>query len=379
MKNLMISSAALALMASGAVAGGLDRSGQSMGDLYQEGNVAKLSFGQVNPSISGTGSGIAAAGIAAGTAYDGVGEHYTAYALSLKMDINERLSFAIINDQPFGVDVLYPGSGTTTELGGTRATVDTRATTFVGRYKFDGGLSAHAGLRIQSISGEIDLSGIAYGVPGVTPTNANGYKLVAEQGTELGYLVGVAYERPDIALRVSLTYNSAIDYNLDATDSGGFFTSGDYTLETSTPESWNLEFQTGVAADTLVFGSIRWAAWGDFDVPANGLAGSDLADIDDSYAYTLGVGRRFNDKLSGSVSLSYEAEGDDLVSPLAPTNGLMGITVGAQYALNETVTLSGGVNYTKLGDARPETGSTERAQFTDNDSLGVGFSIAYKF
>ncbi|MEO1704242.1 MAG: outer membrane protein transport protein, partial [Pseudomonadota bacterium] len=362
MKKILTTTAAVALTASSAAAGGLDRTGLFLGDLFAEGSVVKLSFGSVNPSISGTG--FAAVG---GGTFNDVGNNYTQTALSFKNDLNDRVSYLVSIDQPYGVDVEYPGSGAATALGGTMAKVDSSAVTFVGRYKFGNGFSVHGGLRAQKIEGEVTLSGLAYGA-------ANGYNLNTESGTEVGYLVGGAYERPDIALRIALTYNSDIEYELDAVD-----LSGAHIVETSTPESWNLEFQSGVAEDTLVFGSIRWAAWGDFSVPAAGLGGVDLVDLDDSTDYVLGVARRFNESLVGLVSLQYEAEGDPLVSPLAPTNGKLGITIGGQYALSDGVTLSGGVNYTRLGDAQPQTADTARADFTDNDSVGIGFSVAYNF
>ena len=45
--------------------------------------------------------------------------------------------------------------------------------------------------------------------------------------------------------------------------------------------------------------------------------------------FTLGVGQKFTDQWSGTVAFTYEPTGDDLVSPLAPTNGRKGITVNA--------------------------------------------------
>ncbi|MCH2168330.1 MAG: hypothetical protein MK107_11465 [Oceanicola sp.] len=49
--------------------------------------------------------------------------------------------------------------------------------------------------------------------------------------------------------------------------------------------------------------------------------------------------------------------------------------------MSDAITISGGVNYTKVGDAQPETGTpdTARANFNDNSVFGVGFSVAYKF
>ena len=82
------------------------------------------------------------------------------------------------------------------------------------------------------------------------------------------------------------------------------------------------------------------------------------------------------------MALGYQSDGeDDLVSPLAPTNGATYITLGAQYNVNEKVTISGGVRYTDLGDARPETGTPDvaRGNFTGNSAISAGFKISYKF
>lgn len=363
MKTLVTSAAIAALAAGTAQAGGLDRSGQFLGDLFAEGNVLKFSYGKVMPSVSGVDL--------LGAEYDSVANDYTRMGVSVKADVNEALSFALILDEPFGSDVAYPVPTSTNLLGGTTAKVESQAVTAVARYNMGNGFSVHGGLRSQSIEGSISLNGIAFGA-------LNGYSLETEKGTETGYLIGAAYERPDIALRVALTYNSAIDYSLAGTEFGAL----PYTVEFSTPESWNLEFQTGVAANTLVFGSIRYAKWSEFNVVTSPTAGSEpLTSIDDSTSYNIGVARRFTDQFAASVSITYEAEGDPLVSPLSPTNGLLGISVGGAYDVSDAITISGGVNYTKVGDAQPETGTpdTARANFNDNSVFGVGFSVAYKF
>ncbi len=66
---------------------------------------------------------------------------------------------------------------------------------------------------------------------------------------------------------------------------------------------------------------------------------------------------------------------------LAPTNGSKSIAIGASYLVTDQVKLSGGIRYTALGDARPETGTpdTARANFTDNSVIGVGFRVGYSF
>ncbi|WP_370582770.1 hypothetical protein [Paracoccus sp. NBH48] len=204
-------------------------------------------------------------------------------------------------------------------------------------------------------------------------------------------MVGAAYEIPDIAGRVSLTYNSKVEHQFDTVESVNGTILGRSTTTVDTPESLTLEAQTGVAADTLVFGSIRWVNWSEFTVnprifsraptatdPLGFNVTDGLVSLEDTTTYTLGVGRKFNETWSGSAALVYEPENDDLVSPLAPTNGRLGLTLAAVYTM-DNMKITTGINYSKLGDARPQTGGEPRAQMEDSDLLGIGIRIGYSF
>nr|WP_255522120.1 outer membrane protein transport protein [Paracoccus sp. NBH48] len=207
----------------------------------------------------------------------------------------------------------------------------------------------------------------------------------------VGFVVGAAYEIPDIAGRVSLTYNSKVEHQFDTVESVNGTILGRSTTTVDTPESLTLEAQTGVAADTLVFGSIRWVNWSEFTVnprifsraptatdPLGFNVTDGLVSLEDTTTYTLGVGRKFNETWSGSAALVYEPENDDLVSPLAPTNGRLGLTLAAVYTM-DNMKITTGINYSKLGDARPQTGGEPRAQMEDSDLLGIGIRIGYSF
>ncbi|SEW08126.1 Long-chain fatty acid transport protein [Cognatiyoonia koreensis] len=370
MKNVLTVGAALMLTTTSAYALGLDRSGQNIGVLFEDGEYAELTFGKVTPTLDGADN-IAFGGTDVGN----VANDYTQFSLAYKTDINDQLSYAVIFDQPYGADVEYPSSadGGGLALAGTSASLESKAVTALLRYKFNENVSVHAGLRAETISADITLAGLAYGP-------LNGYNTSLAQNTAYGYAVGAAYERPDIALRVALTYHSAIEHEFDTTENGA--PSLPTTVET--PQAVNLDFQTGIAADTLLFGSIRWAEYSNVIVSPAGFAaatgGGSLTDIDDGVAYNIGVGRRFTDQLSASVSVGYEAASDDdLVSPLAPSNGNYSIALGAEYKVTDNIAVSGGVRYIKVGDAQPATADTARAEFTDNDAIGVGIKVGYTF
>lgn len=76
--------------------------------------------------------------------------------------------------------------------------------------------------------------------------------------------------------------------------------------------------------------------------------------------------------------MSYEAKGDPLVSPLAPSNGKLGATLAAIYTSGNTK-VTAGINYTKLGDAQPQTSDIARASFTGNSAVGVGIKFGVSF
>jgi long-chain fatty acid transport protein len=368
MKRITTTLGAIALTATAAQAGGIDRSGQNIGILFEKDRVVELSFGRVMPSVSGTDILNRPTG--------NVAIDYNQIALAYKYDINAQTSFALIIDQPFGAKVSY--APTSPVLGLTAADASSVAVTGLLRYKLNENVSFHGGLRAQQVDASVDLRGLAYG-PVAAPT-LNGYSVDFEKKWGLGYVVGVAYERPEIALRVALTYNSAIKYDLTTTQN---FVPGTSTVSTKTPQSVNLDFQTGIAAGTLLFGQIRWADWSEFKLAPSALRGLSLVNLDDTTTYTIGVGRKFNDSWSGAVSVVYEKEGNPFVSPLAPTTGRLGLTLAGIYS-RDNMKITTGINYTKVGDATPFTGAarnatSRRANFTGNKAVGVGIKVAYSF
>jgi long-chain fatty acid transport protein len=355
MKTPIYAAITLGLSAVAANAGGLDRSGQWVNDIFQTGNVAKFSYSSTTPELSGTGTGNTG----------NVGQSFSVASGSYKTDLNDSVSVAVIWDQPFGSSIYYDPTQTNAATRGIKAQVSSNAVTGVLRYKLDNGISFHGGLRAQQLEGSVALP------------FAGNYTLDLAGDTGFGYLAGVAYERPDIALRVSLTYNSEIDHSFASVDS----TAGNVTTSTSTPESWNLEFQSGVAANTLVFGSIRYTPWGDFKLPAAGLGGLNIASLSNSTDYTLGVGRKLNDTWSISAVFGQSGGGTAATaSALSPTGGNKSLALAAVYT-NDAYKVTTGVRYTKLGDTTATVGAAQTpvASFSDNSAVSVGVSVAYKF
>jgi long-subunit fatty acid transport protein len=373
MKNFILATTALTASAFAAHAGGLDRSNQDIGLIFESGNRFELSFGAADPSIDG--QDIRSGGLSSGN----IAESFNIISGGIRYELNDQWSFALIVDEPFGSDILYPTIATSPSFGGTQATVDSIALTALARYKFNDTWSVHGGLRYQEIEAQVALRGAGYG-------GLNGYSGDFDADGEVGFVVGAAFEKPEIALRVALTYQSAIKHNLDTVETlVGAVGQARGITRVETPESLNLEFQTGVAKDTLVFGSIRYARYSDTIViprffGANTPPGTSLTTIEDSTDYEIGVGRRFDDKWSGSVAVGYQREnGDNIVSPLAPTNGARYISLGTKFQATERMDIAAGIRYTDIGSANAATGGVGQVAFTDNSAVSFGLKIGFTF
>jgi len=389
MKFYVLGASALCLAAVSAQAGGVDRSGQSIGVIFETGTYAELSFGSVTPMVSGTQVVTfppALGGSTAGSASENMTESYLQFGAALKHDYSDQLSVALILEQPFGADVAYD-NGTGYFASDATALLASQSLTSVLRYKFDENFSIHGGIRYQRLSAK---AFIPYITLPAGPLAGTAYGVEGEVDDGWGYLLGAAYERPDIALRVALTYNSSIQHNLDTTEDSAVGLGNSSTTEINAPQSLNLEFQTGIAEDTLLFGSVRWVDWTEFEIAPRdylavtgalaGGAGEALVSYDnDTITYNLGVGRRFNDKWAGSVSVGYEAPNDDFASNLGPTSGFWSLGLGGAYTM-DNMEISGGLRYVWIGDAETEVGPFSPAtSFEDNHAVGVGMKIAFNF
>ncbi len=367
MKSMYWAAVASFSVAASANAGALDRSGQSITALFEEGRYFELSLGSVSPDTSG----VAAASLG-GFSSGEIGPSYLQFGAAYKADINDQWSYALIIDQPFGADVSYP-VGTGYFAAGSRAVVDSYALTGLLRYKFNNNFSVHGGLRAQTISASATLPFV------------NNYEVNGESDIGFGYVAGVAYERPEIALRVSLTYSSEIEHNNDTTETSAALGGPNASVTTiETPQSLNLEFQTGIAQDTLLFGGVRWAEYSQFSIePANFSVlsgGAPLLDYeDDIFTWTLGVGRRINDNWSVSASLGYEKDNGGFETNLGPRDGIQSLSLAAIYTQDD-MKITTGIRYAKLGDAETAIpGVAPAGTFDDNDVIAIGMRVGWQF
>jgi long-subunit fatty acid transport protein len=324
-----------ALAAGPAMAGGIDRSGQGIGYLFEKGNYAELSYGTVTPTVK-----------ASPDVYGNVAKSYTSASLGLKMDLNEQVSVALGVDTPYGADVEYK----TLDLA---AKLNSSSVTALGRYKFTPSLSVHGGFYQATVDGYFNPSS---GLP-------VGSKITIASSSGTGYIIGAAFEKPEIAARVALTYFSGTNHS-DPTSVSSL----------NAPKAVNLDFQTGIAADTLLFGGIRWADWSETVIK---VAGSPIVTYqNDTMTYNLGVGRKFSESFSGALTVGYEKAQGTIASPLAPTDGYLSLGLGATYTRGN-MKISAGVRSIRVGDAT--TAGLPVNAWSGNSAMAAGVKVSFTF
>jgi long-subunit fatty acid transport protein len=369
MKTHLLAITALALSGTFAQAGEIERRGDPSVILFEKGkNYAEISVVHVDPSVSGT----PLPGVPTGPTGN-IQKSYRSFAGGYKHDLNDRVTLAFVIDEPVGADVNYstPSAFAGGAFFGTsNAVVESVAFTGLARYKATDRFSVYGGLRYVGLSGNIFvLSPGTGGGAGPGP-----YSLSVNKDFQLGYLLGAAYEIPDIALRVALTYESKTEH--DFRDNTGA------PFQVELPQSVTLHAQTGIAANTLLFGSVRWREWtqfavqpGDFfsfstGVPVNAPIASGPSDI---WTYELGIGRRFNENWSGAIILGYEEDQGDVVGNLSGKDGFFSYGLAATYE-TEAWEVTAGIRYFDIGDANSNV-----TAFSGSDAFAFGTKVAFRF
>ena len=322
--------------ASAALAGGFERAGQSVNFMFEKGSYAELSFSYVMPDLRRNPD-----------VFGDVAGDYFSVGAAFKKDLSDKLSLGISVDQPYGANVSYLPVATI------EANLSSTSINALARYKLTPAFSVHGGLSYVTMGGDLRLPAIAGGTP-----------ILFDSDSDVAYSLGAAFEKPEIALRVAVTYFSGTNHSLTA----------NLPIAPNTinpPQAVNLDFQTGVAKDTLVFGQVRWADWSGTSIV---VAGADIVTYDnDVFTYTLGVGRKFNENWSGALTVGYERAQGGIASALSPSDGYLSLGLGGSYT-KDNMKISGGLRYVAVGDAVASTGS-----FENNSALGVGIKVGWTF
>lgn len=269
-------------------------------------------------------------------------------------------------------------------------------------YKFgeNKNIQVYGGPVAQRLTGELKLRGAAYGA-------STGYDYNMSSDTDFGWLGGVSYSKPEIGLKASLTYRSEIDHTATVDESVPFVSSlpdptqeklnalaeskGKGKINITTPESINVDFQTGINPTTLLTANVRYVPWSDFSITPpeyNALTTLSTKDTkglpianysDDQWKVELGVAKRVSPKLAVSGNVGWDSGAGNPTSSLGPVEGYYSLGLGAKYNVTENWAVSAGAKYLMFGDAKASlpTGNIV-GNFTDNDGIIAGIKLSYQ-
>ena len=424
------------LPATGVFAAALDRSGQSISAFLQPGNYFEAGLSVLDADVSGTTKANypnAALPLLSNTSVGEMADSYQFAHAALKLQLADQLSFGLIYDQPFGAKATYstdtaklpaalPGAAAALQgqgafhngTQGTSVEVETQNLSMILGFQPIKNINLYAGGVYQTVKGSVQLRGAGYG--GINAFG--GYNADIPEDSAAGWLVGAAYQIPEIALKAAVTYRSEIKHKVNLDESSvGAIAPGSLapilnnpavigkpatgSTDITTPQSVNLDLQTGIMANTVAFANVRWVNWKDFAIRpyafgiASNIAGANpainkpngfnlVAYTDDQWSINTGIGRKLNDQWAGNVSVGWDSGAGNPVTTLGPTEGYWNVGLGLQYSPAANYFIAGGVKYFWLGDAKAQSGAqfnTDNyvADFTGNNAIAYGMKIGYKF
>lgn len=402
--KFLMSTLAMCMLNTTAYAAGLDRSGQLITPFLQDGNYFEAAMYVVDPDVSGKvrphkappNTDLSTGEIAKDDQF---------YSAALKLQLTPNFSFGLLYDQPYSASAEYPtmqNGAFSSVKGNTAAEVDSQNLSLILGYQPNKNWNLYAGPVYQTLEGDVSIQG--------TSSIASGYKVSISEDHALGWMAGVAYQIPEIALKAAVTYRSEITHKGHANEEFSLPFSnlvplvGEGESSVTTPESVNLDFQTGVSPRTLLFANLRWVNWSDFYVRPYQFGkitslvttnmfgypdGVNLTDYSkDQYSANVGLGHKLTDKWSGVVYGGWDSGAGNPTSTLGPVEGYWAAGLGLQYNPTPKYFIAGGFKYVWLGDATAHSAThsipgfeeaSKVADFKDNTAVGYMMKIGYKF
>ena len=367
MKNLLKYTFAGMLLASPALSGGWEASRLDSSMMYQDGMYAEVGSSSIDYDVNGTTQASTKHKMAKDQTRTNLG--FKAQYGDFDIGLATYMSGAIQLDGQSAHAAGCPGVlAACSVVPSADVKVDSLA--LLTRYRINENMSVIGGLN-------------RYEVSNAKVTSLGGYYVV--NGDEIAPIAGAAYENKEIALRVELLLQTETDVTLNAKSSvsAAVATTAVTGAKMVIPQTLTLNFQSGIAEDTLLFGSVHKADWktAQINIPANatGPVAAISSDFANRTAYSIGVGR----KLSESISVlgSYATEdggGATSTDPFTLTDGSQTLALGARYTY-ENMTISGGYSYTKVGDVTMTHSSGLSSTYTDNKVTGIGLKIGFSF
>lgn len=354
------------------------------------------------------GAALTAQGVDLSTAAGQTAYANTLAAYNSNTTVKSQIDAGVLAGVTSAVDAGLANVNGLLGTGNTKVKVDTQNLSFILGYQPNENWNIYGGAVYQTIKGSVSLRGQAYSL-------YNGYDASIPEDGAYGWLAGIAYQIPEIALKASITYRSEVDHHATLNENiptlpalallpngaaaAAAIASASGETKITTPQSVNLDFQTGIMANTVAFANLRWVNWKDFSITpykfglvseavgplVNRPNGFSLVEYsEDQWSANVGVGRKLNQQWAGNVSVGWDSGAGNPVSTLGPTEGYWNLGLGVQYSPTPATFIAGGVKYFWLGDAKAQTGaqaggSEYVADFSDNNAIAYGLKLGYRF
>ena len=402
-KNIITGVSLVALSAGMAQAGGFELQTLNTSIMYADVNQASISYASIDVSVQGENPNSTT------SSKRDVVKDQTVTNVTAKFDVGDSLSFGLGTYRSGSIQL----SGGNENLGATygavggnlapSADLDLNTTALMARYNLNDNLSFIGGVTQNAVGGgNVTTLGGTYDVGSTS---------------SVGYFGGIAYSVPEIALRAELVYQPKAEFTTCTSSAPtafgvagtrlritGLVNAGVTALQNplvalngasdailqaalteenekttlALPETVAFNFQTGIAADTLLTASYRKASWGGAQINIAAPIAIET-EFSASEAYSIGLGRRFTDNLSASLTYSKE-EGSSApaTSLFTVSNGSKALSLGIQYK-RDNMTISGGISQRNVGDVTVNAAGVGTMKYTGNSVTAMGVKIAFAF
>lgn len=384
-KKKCLAVAVLSVFAGQTYAAGLERSPQQIDALFEKGTYAEVGYTFISPDVTGKDT--------RGNHISDMAEDFQSLNYAVKTDLVPNLRLAVIYDEPFGAKVKFEGDNNfiaknrPAEDANTRVNVKSKNVTTLLGYNLNKNVMVYGGPALQELKADVHLRGLTYAVN-------SGYNNSFDD-IAVGWVTGVSYAKPEMGILASLTYRSEIKHKTTIQEDvplADIVFAGDYSHSNkgniTTPESINLNLQTGLNQTTALYAKVRYVPWGDFayyppilKASTSAALGKGLPLVDyseDQTSVELGLGKRLSPNLALSVSGLWDSGAGDPAPTLGPVDGYWGVGLAAKYNLNQNLAFSLGGRYMWFGDAKGELSSRQVVgDFKDNTGYIVGMKLSY--
>lgn len=366
-------------------AAGLERSPQQIDALFEQGTYAEVGYTHISPDVTGKDTN--------GNHISDMAEDFQSLNYAVKTDLASNLRVAVIYDEPFGAKVKFEGDNNfiakdrPAEDANTRVNVKSKNVTALLGYNLNKNVMIYGGPALQELEAEIHLRGLTYAAN-------SGYNNTFSD-IAVGWVAGMSYAKPEMGILASLTYRSEIEHKTTIQEDvplADIVFAGDYSHSNrgsiTTPESVNLNLQTGLNQTTALYAKVRYVPWSDFAFYPPILKAATTAALgkglplvdysDDQTSVEIGLGKRLALNLAISISGLWDSGAGDPAPTLGPVNGYWGTGLAAKYNFNKKLAFSVGGRYMWFGDAKGETSDGRIVgDFKDNTGYIVGMKLSY--